>query len=117
MIVYTLTWRTCLNFLMYLYILDSPYGDVNGLPNPYHDSSLNHIGDLSLGQQSSHSHGHPAVLHQHHHPLQQMQQQQPQSLQHQQQQMHKMSFDEQIGESGITTPSSKGRRVIREIIV
>jgi hypothetical protein len=43
-------------------------------------------------------------------------QQQPQSLQHQQQ-MHKMSFDEQIGESGITTPSSKGRRVIREIIV
>ena len=102
-------------------MLDSPYGDVNGLPNPYHDASLSHIGDLSLGQQSvhsQHSHGHPAVLHthQHHHPLQQMQQQQPQSLQHQQQ-MHKMSFDEQIGESGITTPSSKGRRVIREIIV
>ena len=100
-----------------LYSLDSPYGDVNGLPNPYHDSSLNHIGDLSLGQQSTHSHGHPAILHSHHHhphPLQHLQQQQqPQ----QQQQMQKMSFDEQIVDSGITTPSSKARRVIREIIV
>ena len=92
---------------------------MNGLPNPFHDSSSNHIGDLSLGQQSTHSqhsHGHPAVLHSHHHhhhPLQQLQQQQPQASQ----QMQKMSFDEQVGETGFSTPSSKGRRVIREIIV
>ena len=102
-----------------IFYLDSPYGDVNGLPNPYHDSSLNHIGDMSLGQQSTHSqhsHGHPAVLHSHHHhhPLQHLQQQ---PTTQQQQQMHKMSFDEQVGESGITTPSTKARRVIREIIV
>ena len=74
---------------------------------------------MSLGQQSTHSqhsHGHPAVLHSHHHhhPLQHLQQQ---PTTQQQQQMHKMSFDEQVGESGITTPSTKARRVIREIIV
>lgn len=81
---------------------------------------------MSLGQQSTHSqhsHGHPAVLHSHHHhhPLQHLQPHQPQAPQQQQQKMQKMSFDEQIGESGIPTgiptPSSKGRRVIREIIV
>ena len=67
---------------------DSPYGDVSGLPDPFHDMSQ---------QQSEQQHN-------------QQQPPKPQSMQ-------QMSFEESLGESGYSTPNSRNRRVIREIIV
>ena len=74
---------------MFASFLDTPYGDMSGLPNPYSPEQLQQF------QQ------------------QQQQQQHPQQQQQQQQQQ----FDGSMDESGYSTPNSKNRRIIREIIV
>ncbi len=68
---------------------DSQYGDVSGLPDPFHEVDSKQINQPQLQQQ-------------------QQQQQHP---------MQQMSFEESLGESGYSTPNSRSRRIIREIIV
>ncbi len=63
--------------------LESPYHDVNGLPNPYMDHQLMD-GEENIKQQPG--------------------------------QHLSISFDESL-ESGFSTPNSRNRRIIREIIV
>jgi hypothetical protein len=83
-----------------IFISDSPYGDVSGLPDPFHDPNM------GLDVQ--------------HHPMQHLsfdenlhQHQQQQQHHQQQQQQHQ----QQVAESGYSTPSNRSRRIIREIIV
>lgn len=68
-----------ITFLFFYLILDSPYHDVSGLPDPY---------------------------------MEQMEQEDQKPPQ----QHMSLSYDESL-ESGYSTPNSRNRRVIREIIV
>ena len=80
--------------------LDVPFGDVSGLPDPYTNGGMGF---------------HPQH---HHHSHRQPQQQQ---LHHNPQSPHEVGGDasnlQQQQESGYSTPNSKSRRIIREIIV
>lgn len=80
--------------------LDSPYGDVSGLPDPY------------IQQQQMNDGGIPM------HMQQQQQQYQPQQQQYQQpQQQQQQTFEDSQDEADFASPNGKGRRIIREIIV
>ena len=67
-------------------LTDSQYGDVSGLPDPFHGDGVDG-GQVKTQQNSQH------------HPMQHM------------------TFEESLGESGYSTPNSRNRRIIREIIV
>lgn len=82
----------------------SSYHDVSGLPDPYLEHHQLH---LHQDQEDSKS----LLQQQQHHQHQQAQQQQAQ-----QQQQMSLNYDESL-ESGYSTPNSRNRRVIREIIV
>ncbi|XP_053696578.1 cell adhesion molecule Dscam2-like [Sabethes cyaneus] len=81
----------------------SSYHDVSGLPDPYLEHHQLH--SPQQDQEDSNS------LLQH-----QQQQHQVQQQQQQQQQQMSLNYDENL-ESGYSTPNSRNRRVIREIIV
>lgn len=66
-------------------IIESPYHDVSGLPDPYMEQ---HMGEDQMDHQKL-----------------------PQPQQHM-----SLNYDESL-ESGYSTPNSRNRRVIREIIV
>ena len=70
-------------------IADSQYGDVSGLPDPFHQDGVDSSGVVKTNTQQSQSQ----------HPMQHM------------------TFEESLGESGYSTPNSRNRRIIREIIV
>lgn len=90
---------------MYVYgysLSDSPYHDVSGLPNPYNMDHMEQDDGVMMSSQ------------------QQQKQQQQQQLQPGQQQQHHMSlnYDDSFVEGDYSsTPNSRNRRVIREIIV
>ena len=67
-------------------LTDSQYGDVSGLPDPFHQDGVDNSGVKTNTQQSQHP-------------------------------MQHMTFEESLGESGYSTPNSRNRRIIREIIV
>lgn len=81
--------------MTYYPLPDSAYGDVSGLPDPFHDGSLG-LDVVPGGQQ------------QQQHPLQHLSFDDGHHHQQQHQQQH---------ESGYSTPSNRNRRIIREIIV
>ncbi len=87
-----------------MFFSDVPFGDVSGLPDPYTN------GGMGFMPQQHHNHS-----------MQQQQQQQPSIHEGdgvgQQQQLQQQQQQPNPHESGYSTPTSKNRRIIREIIV
>lgn len=70
-----------INLNLFVFVLESPYGDVSGLPDPYLEQLIDNEEHMNKPQ--------PHLS---------------------------MSYDESL-ESGYSTPNSRTRRIIREIIV
>ncbi|XP_052864255.1 hemicentin-2-like [Anopheles cruzii] len=91
---------------------DASYHDVSGLPDPYLDAQQQQQQLHHLDQEDSKS-----LLHLNHHPQQQDHGSLHLLAQQQQQQQPPQPIYEENLESGYSTPNSRNRRVIREIIV